>query len=413
MKQIKLKIVNNQGLQLGAHLKLPVDGKARTLAIFAHCFTCSKNLNAIRNISHALTQNKIGVLSFDFTGLGESEGDFSDTNFSSNISDLVVVADYLKEHYQIPQILIGHSLGGAAVIQAALQLPEVRAVITIGAPADAPHVAQLFKQDLGEIQELGEALVDIGGRPFTIKKQFLDDLNNNPASEVLKTLNKALLIMHSPQDVIVDIENASTIYKQARHPKSFITLDGADHLLSDKMDSLYVGNMIAHWASRYLDTPDDQEISSESQVLTRTGEVGYATDILAGKHNLLADEPSSAGGTDSGPTPYDLLLSSLGACTGMTLRMYADRKQWPLEEIKVHLQHEKRHSVDSRECENPGSKLDHIDKVIEINGDLDKAQRERLLEISGRCPVHRTLSSEIVINSKLAIAEKSQNPKSK
>ncbi len=402
MKQIRLKIVNNQGLELGADLRLPVNGKADTLAIFAHCFTCNKNLTAIRNISQALTANKIGVLSFDFTGLGESEGDFSDTNFSSNISDLVVVANYLKEHYQVPQVLIGHSLGGAAVIQAALQLPEIKAVITIGAPADLPHVTNLFKEDLEKIKESGQATVDIGGRPFIIKRQFIDDLNNNPASEVLKKLNKALLIMHSPQDTIVNIENASIIYQQAKHSKSFISLDGADHLLSDKNDSLYVGKMIAHWASRYIDTPDEQPATSESQVLTRTGEEGFLTDILAGKHHLLADEPISFGGTDLGPNPYDLLLSSLGACIGMTLRMYADRKQWPLEEVKVHLQHEKRHCVDSLDCQNPTSKLDHIDKVIELHGDLDKAQRERLLEISGRCPVHRTLNSEIIINSSLA-----------
>jgi len=395
MKQIRLKIVNNQGLELGAR-------KADTLAIFAHCFTCNKNLTAIRNISQALTTNKIGVLSFDFTGLGESEGDFSDTNFSSNVSDLVVVAKYLKEHYQVPQILIGHSLGGAAVIQAALQLPEIKAVITIGAPADLPHVTNLFKEDLEKIKESGQATVDIGGRPFTIKQQFIDDLNNNPASEVLKNLNKALLIMHSPQDTIVNIENASIIYQHAKHSKSFISLDGADHLLSDKNDSLYVGKMIAHWASRYIDTPDDHEISSESQILTRTGKDGYVTDILAGKHHLLADEPISVGGTDLGPDPYDLLLSSLGACIGMTLRMYADRKQWPLEEVKVHLQHEKRHCADSQDCEKPTSKLDHIDKVIELHGNLDKTQRERLLEISGRCPVHRTLNAEIVINSSLA-----------
>ncbi len=401
MKQTRLKIVNNQGFELSAYLRQPVDGKSHTLAIFAHCFTCSKNLNAIRNISHALTKNKIGVLSFDFTGLGQSEGNFSDTNFSSNVSDLRVVANFLQEHYQVPQILIGHSLGGAAVIQAAVQLPEIKAVITIGAPADAPHLAHLFKEDLEEIRESGQATVDIGGRPFTIKKQFIDDLYHNPTSEVLKKLNQALLIMHSPQDVMVDIENAATIYQQARHPKSFISLDGADHLLSNKGDSLYAGNMIAHWASRYLDTPDEQPDSSESQVLARTGKEGYVTDILAGKHHLLADEPFSAGGTDLGPTPYDLLLSSLGACTGMTLRMYADRKRWPLEEVKVHLAHEKRHAADSEDSGNPNSRLDHIDKVIEIHGDLDKTQRARLLEISERCPVHRTLQSDIIINSRL------------
>ncbi|GJM29600.1 MAG: osmotically inducible protein C [Cyclobacteriaceae bacterium] len=401
MKQERLKIVNKEGHELSAYLRLPVDGITRTLAIFAHCFTCNKNLSAIRNISHALTQQKIGVLSFDFTGLGESEGDFSDTNFSSNISDLIAAADYLEQHYQPAQIIIGHSLGGAAVIQAAAKIPGIKAVATIGAPADVPHVTHLFKQGLQEIKETGQAEVNIGGRPFTIKRQFIDDLEQNPAGEILKNLRKALLIMHSPQDRIVGIENAAKIYKQAFHPKSFITLDGSDHLLSEKKDSLYAGKMIASWASRYIDAPESTELLLESQVLTRTGSNSLLTDILTGKHHLLADEPESVGGTNMGPTPYDYLLAALGACTGMTLRMYADRKKWTLEEIKVNLKHEKRHADDCEDCENPKSRLDHIDKEIELTGDLDQQQRERLLEISGRCPVHRTLESEIIINSQL------------
>lgn len=402
MKRIKLKIVNKEGLALSAYLKLPADGKAEALGIFAHCFTCGKNLNAIRNIIHSLTAAKVGVLSFDFTGLGESDGDFSDTNFSSNVSDLVDVATFLTKHYQVPQLLIGHSLGGAAVIQAASELPDIKAVITIGAPADASHVIHLFKNDIQEIQRTGQATVDIGGRPITIKKQFLDDLKNNPAAKTVNRLNKALLIMHSPQDAIVDIKNAASIYSSAKHPKSFVSLDGADHLLTDKEDSLYAGKIIATWASRYLDTAEESIIESESRVVCRTGAQGYTTDILAGKHYLTADEPVSIGGNDLGPTPYDLLLSSLGACTTITLRMYADRKMWPLKEIKVHLEHQKRHAVDGMDFEKPTSKLDHIDKVIELHGDLNQAQQERLLEISSRCPVHRTLNSKIVVNSKLA-----------
>ena len=403
MKQEKLKIVNNEGLELSAYLRLPVDGRADVLAIFAHCFTCNKNFSAIRNISHALTQQRIGVLSFDFTGLGESEGEFSDTNFSSNISDLLATARHLEEHYQAPQILIGHSLGGAAVIQAAAKLKSIKAVVTIGAPADVPHVTHLFKQSLQEIKESGQAEVNIGGRPFTIKHQFLEDLENNPAEGLLNDLNRALLVMHSPQDMIVEIENAATIYKQARHPKSFITLDGADHLLSNKADSQYAGSVIATWASRYIDKPELDLPDVETQVLTRTDDDGYLTDILTSKHQLLSDEPTSVGGTDLGPTPYDLLLASLGACTGITLRMYADRKEWPLEEVIVHLDHEKRHAVDCEDCDNPKSKIDHIVKKIELIGELDQDQRSRLLEISSRCPVHRTLSSEIIINSELKI----------
>ncbi len=408
MIQKRLKIVNNQDQDLAAYLRLPVDGQASVLAIFAHCFTCNKNLAAIKNISRALTQNKIGVLLFDFTGLGESEGDFSETNFSSNISDLLAAAAYLEREYSAPQILIGHSLGGAAVIQAAAQLPNIRAVATIGAPADVPHVSRLFKQNIEEIKQTGQAEVNIGGRPFVIKKQFLDDLENNPAEKILKGLGKALLVMHSPQDNIVDIENAATIYQQARHPKSFVTLDGADHLLSNRNDSFYVGNIVSAWASRYIDRGKEATYQSESQVLTSTGQEGFLTEVLMGSHQLVADEPQSVGGEDQGPTPYDLLLASLGTCTGMTLRMYADRKGWNLQEIKVHLEHEKRHAVDCQQCEKPGSKLDHIDKHIELTGDLDQGQRERLLEISTRCPVHRTLSSEVRIDSKLTPANQGQ-----
>ena len=401
MKQKRIKIENQEGLELAAYLRLPDDENIATLAIFAHCFTCTKNLNAIKNISQSLTGHKIGVLSFDFTGLGESEGEFAETNFSSNVSDLVAVAEYLAINYQAPELLIGHSLGGAAVIQAASRIDSVKAIATIGAPADAKHVSHLFQPELDQIEKEGEARVSIGGRPFTIKKQFLDDLDENPAEQQLKSLNQALLIMHSPQDNIVGIDNAATMYHRARHPKSFITLDGADHLLSDKKDSIYAGNMIASWATRYISFKQRSHPQPESQVLTTTGDSGYLTEILAGDHYLMADEPETLGGTDRGPTPYDLLLASLGACTGITLRMYADRKKWPLEEIKVHMSHEKRHLDDCEHCDNSTSKIDHIEKTIELSGNLDESQRARLLEISKKCPVHRSLLSEIVINSHL------------
>jgi putative redox protein len=401
MKQKRIKIENQEGLELAAYLRLPDDENIATLAIFAHCFTCTKNLNAIKNISQSLTSHKIGVLSFDFTGLGESEGEFAETNFSSNVWDLVAVAEFLTTNYQAPELLIGHSLGGAAVIQAASRIESVKAVATIGAPADAKHVSHLFQPELDQIEKEGEAQVSIGGRPFTIKKQFLDDLDKNPAEKQLKSLNQALLIMHSPQDNIVSIDNAATMYHRARHPKSFITLDGADHLLSDTKDSIYAGNMIASWATRYITFKQPSLPESESQVLTTTGDSGYLTEILAGEHYLMADEPKTLGGTDRGPTPYDLLLASLGACTGITLRMYADRKKWPLEEIKVHMSHEKRHLDDCEHCDHATSKIDHIEKTIELTGDLEDSQRARLLEISKKCPVHKSLLSEIVINSHL------------
>lgn len=401
MKNIRLKFTNREGLKLGARLALPLDGQIGAMAIFAHCFTCTKNLLAVRNISRAMTQNGLAVLLFDFTGLGESEGDFADTNFSSNVSDLVSAAAYLEEHYTAPQILIGHSLGGAAVIQAATLLPAVKAVVTIGAPADPPHVLRLLQEDLARIRQTGHATVDIGGRSFTIKKQFVEDLLNNPLEGVLNQLDKALLIMHSPQDKVVGIENAAQIYTQARHPKSFITLDGADHLLSNKDDSKYAGEMIAHWVARYVNMVERPGLKSEKQVVVRTGEEGYTTEIKAGGHSLIADEPLAMGGSDLGPTPYGLLLASIGACTGITLRMYADRKKWPLTEVLVHLEHHKKHLEDCQTCEDPQSRVDHIDKEIELRGDLNEEQKERLLQIADRCPVHRTLQSKIVINTRL------------
>jgi uncharacterized OsmC-like protein/alpha/beta superfamily hydrolase len=404
MQLKKLEFKNKDGQTLAARLDLPVDGKPAAFALFAHCFTCSKNTKAIAHISRALTREGIAVLRFDFTGLGESEGDFADTNFSSNVDDLVIAAEFLKSDYQAPKIIIGHSLGGAAVIQAAGRIPSSKAVVTIAAPADPRHLTHALGSALQTIQRHGEAEVNLAGRTIKIKKQFLDDLQFIHLKETLKNLNKALLILHSPVDETVAIENAAQIFQAARHPKSFVSLDKADHLLSNPEDSLYAGSVIAAWALRYIgaDRQKERENKAEdNRVITRIGKSELVTDILAGGHRLVADEPISSGGSNLGPTPYDYLMSGLGACTAMTLRLYADRKDWPLDSVTVRLNQQKIHAADCETCETKEGRLDQIERQIELEGALDDQQKDRLLQIANRCPVHLSLKSEIVIKTEL------------
>lgn len=400
----KLYFENADGKRLAARLDLPIDRKPLAFAIFAHCFTCTKNFNAVVNIDRALAMQGIAVLRFDFTGLGESEGDFSETNFTTNVSDLVAAAEFLKNSFQAPELLIGHSLGGAAVLQAAGNIPSTRAVCTIASPAEPSNVLRFLGKDSGEtLNRSGEAQINISGKDFKIKKQFLDDLQQNSMEVAIRNLRKPLLIFHSPMDRIVSIENAARIFTAARHPKSFISLDRADHLLADRADSLYVGSVLAAWSQKYLQRPEKKDVSeiSDNRVITRTGKKGYQTEIIANGHSLLADEPIAVGGANTGPTPYDLLVSALGACTGMTLRMYADRKKLPLDSITVRLKHEKIHAEDCVECTEGSGKIDFIEREIELEGDLEQPVRERLLEIANRCPVHRTLESRIRVASKL------------
>ena len=393
MRSQKVHFQNINGYQLAAKLEFPIDSHPVAYAIFAHVFTGGKNLVASRHISRALTLNGIAVLRFDFTGLGESEGDFADTNFTSNVEDLLAAARFLEQNYQAPRILVGHSLGGAAVIFAAKQMESVKAVATIGAPSQPEHVSHLLAGSLDEIERTGKALVSIGGREFTIKKQFLDDLQQKNMFGILKNLRKALLVLHSPQDNIVDIENAAEIYHSAFHPKSFITLDGASHMLDNKDDAYYAGNVIASWVKRYIELPKEEQLKTEKQVVARLGDVGYTTEILAGKHGLMADESEQLGGNDFGPSPYELLNAALGACTAMTLQLYARRKKWDLKEVKVHLSHLKSYKEDCENCDKPSSKIDHFEKSLELIGNLDEAQKARLLQIANRCPVHRTLEA--------------------
>lgn len=402
MKETRFTFQNRDGITLSAHMQWPANQQPHTYALFAHCFTCGKSLNAVRNISKALAGRGFAVLSFDFTGLGESGGDFADANFSVNVSDLVAAADFLKKEFEAPGLLVGHSLGGAAIILAAKQIQSVKAIATIGAPADLQHVKHIFEARLPEIKSQGFAEVNIGGRPFTVKQQFVDDLQRFSITFTLSTLKKPILILHAPQDEIVGIDNASLMYQAARHPKSFIALDGADHLLTNKTDSHYTGEVIASWAQRYLQLPEETSLNTEHQTVALVGDkaAGYTTLIKAGKHYITADEPEDVGGNDFGPTPYELLSSALATCTAMTLRMYANRKNLDVSEIKVHVNHNKRHCEDCSNAE-AGARIDHFERVIEIEGAVNADQRQRLLEIADKCPVHKTLEGEIRIDTRL------------
>jgi uncharacterized OsmC-like protein/alpha/beta superfamily hydrolase len=393
---------NARGEKLSALLDKPA-GQPVAFALFAHCFTCGKDNLAAKRIAQALTARGTAVLRFDFTGLGASEGEFANTTFSSNIADLVAAADHLRKMYQPPAILIGHSLGGAAVLAAASQVPEARAVATIAAPADPGHVTGLFTQQVAEIQEKGEVEVALAGRPFRIRKEFLDDVAMQKLEHCVRNLHKALLVMHSPTDDLVGIENASAIFTAAKHPKSFVSLSGANHLLSKRVDAVYVAEVIAAWSERYLDmVPEPDEMPIDGVLVGETGNGKFEQSVIVGKHRFLADEPVSAGGNGAGPNPYDYLLAGLGACTSMTIRLYADLKKLPLRHVSVRLTHDKIHAADCENCETKEGKIDRVDREVTLEGDLTAEQRARLMEIADKCPVHRTLTSEIDIRTREA-----------
>ena len=397
---------NGRGQRLSARLDLP-DSRPRGYAVFAHCFTCSKNLQASASISRALAAAGYGVLRFDFTGLGASEGEFTDSNFSANVADHVAAAEFLGREYEAPRLLVGHSLGGAAVLRAAASLPSVQAVATIGAPAHPEHVTRMFRSSREEIEHEGCAQVELAGRAFSITKDFVADLEEQPMREAIAGLGRALLVLHAPLDDTVGVDNATKIFAAAKHPKSFVSLHGADHLLTRREDATFAGTMIGAWAERYVGpapADDDAPAPAEGEEVVVRGPVeGFRTEIDAAGHALVADEPRSLGGTDTGAGPYGFVLAGLGACTAMTLRMYADRKGWPLVRADVRLRHDHIHVKD---CEGSTGgkprKLDRIERKLDLHGDLDDEQRARLLQIADKCPVHRTLSSDIRIETTLS-----------
>lgn len=476
----RITFKNAQGHQLAGVLELPESPTA--FALFAHCFTCGKDIKAAARISRALHDRGVAVLRFDFTGLGGSDGDFADSNFSSNVADLLSAADWLRQNHQAPALLIGHSLGGAAVLAAAHAVPEARAVATIAAPAEASHILHQFSGSLDAIREQGQSTVSLAGRPFTIKRQFLDDVAEQNQASRIAELGKALLVFHSPRDTTVHIDQAQKIYEAARHPKSFISLDNADHLLSNAQDAEYVASCIVAWASRYV-TPGAlaaaarnfqaegaQPSGAASRAATSasasqtapspTGETPagatqagamvenalaspatrdvldvptipfdpnlpagtvrltelnhrFLRGIQAGRHTWLADEPVRMGGSDLGPDPYALLLSALGACTSMTIRMYANRKGMKLDDVVVDLVHRRETlpagSTGSAESSSAAGAASHgstltedvFERQITLKGELSDAERQRLLEIADKCPVHKTLTGRIRITTQL------------
>lgn len=407
MNTRKITFANASGHQLAARLELPDDEPPIAYAIFAHCFTCSKNIKAAVNITRAMSSRRIAVLRFDFTGLGESEGDFASTTFSSQVSDLVAAAGFLEREYEAPRLLVGHSLGGSAVLVAAARIPSATAVATIAAPYNPAHLRRLLGESAEQIERQGEATVQLGGSDFTIRKDLLDDLEAQRPAETLAHLKGALLVLHSPADQVVQIDNAAQIFQAAHHPKSFISLGNADHLISDAADSRYAGEVIASWAARYLEVAESDTAApppldaSDNRLTARTGPEGFRTDIFANGFSLIADEPVSYGGSNQGPSPYEFLMAGLGACTTMTVQMYARRKGWNLGDAVVRLSHHKIHAEDCRDCESQDKRIDKFVRELELKGELDQEQRLKLLEIAEKCPVHRTLTSEVEVETTL------------
>ncbi|MBX7531664.1 bifunctional alpha/beta hydrolase/OsmC family protein [Qipengyuania sp. 1XM1-15A] len=403
-----ITISTDAGHELTGSLELPT-GLVRGAALFAHCFTCTKNSKAAIAVSRALAAEGIATMRFDFTGLGGSGGDFGRAGFAADVSDLVAAAEDLIERFAQPILLIGHSLGGAAVLAAAddLGFDRIAAIATIGAPSDVPHVLQNIDGDIETIRQQGEGEVRIGGREFTLGREFIEKVENTDLLAEVGRIRKPLMFLHSPIDQIVGIEHASALFQAAKHPKSFVSLEGADHLLLREEDAQFVASVIAGWAHRYLPLREDWPMPEEG-IVACTGHGKFGTEVHTKSHRFVADEPKSYGGDDTGPTPYDLLNAALGTCTAMTMKMYADRKKWPLEGVSVEVTHERDHKdeCDHVEAMEEGKQMQALKRVITIRGDdLDEDQRARLIEIADKCPVHRTLEGELHVHTSRATTD--------
>lgn len=395
-----IEFSNAQGVRLVGRLELPA-GPPRAVALFAHCFTCTAQSHGARRISIALADHGIATMTFDFTGLGKSQGAFSDSHFAANVSDLIAAAAHLRDTIGAPSILIGHSLGGAAVIAAAGDIPECTAVVTIGAPYDPAHVLHQLGDQVERVRAQGQAEVTIGGRPFEVSSAFLDAVEGQDQAGRLARLKRALLVLHAPTDATVGIENAAEIFSAAKHPKSFVSLDGADHLLTQPAPAAYAAALISAWVAPYLPAAEARDAPVEGHVRVTSTAAKFTTLVQSSSHNFLADEPLKVGGTDLGPTPYDLLLSALGTCTAMTIKLVADREEMPLTGVSVDLAHDRCHSAD---CQTPGEgrpKIEILSRAITLSGDLTEAQRARLRAVADKCPVHRTLEAHPVIRTTL------------
>ncbi len=404
MRTKKIFFENRHDVTLAAYMDTPDTGKPGHVALLLHCFTCSKNIKAYKYISQALTEAGFAVMRLDFTGIGESRGTFTDTTFRNNIEDIQDASAWLEQNYSAPALLIGHSLGGAAAIATAADLPSCRAVSVIGTPDETHHLYRLLSSERTRTEDPSRRQITLGGKAFAITPALLESLRNHQQKARLENLGKPLLVLHAPGDDTVSLTSGLNIFNTAKQPKAFIALDQADHLLTNVKDARYVGRLIAHWLSGQIEDTQNDTPSAPSRpghITVRLGREHYHTTINANGHTLHADEPIELGGSNQGGSPYDLLCASLGACTAMTLRMYADLKDWPLEEVTVTLSHEKVHATDCANCETKKGKLDSITRDIQLQGKLDSSQQKRLLEIADRCPVHRTLHSKTIVTTRL------------